>query len=106
MSVAAPPARSGRGRPPGTSRRELELIAMRLFAAQGFEETTVDQIAAEAGVSRRAFFRYFGSKPDVLWGEFDTEVTAIRALLEQVPAGLPVMEAVRRAVLAANHYRA
>jgi mycofactocin system transcriptional regulator len=79
---------------------------MRLFAAQGFEETTVDQIAAEAGVSRRAFFRYFGSKPDVLWGEFDTEVAAIRALLEEIPAGLPVMEAVRRAVLAANHYRA
>src|SRR5215467_7283272 len=107
MGVAAPPARAGRrGRPPGTSRRELELIALRLFTARGFEETTVDQIAAEAGVSRRAFFRYFGSKPDVLWGEFDTEVATIRALLDEVPAGVPVMEAVRRAVLAANHYRA
>ena len=107
MSVAAPPAGSGRrGRPPGTSRRKLELIALRLFTAQGFEETTIDQIAAEAGVSRRAFFRYFGSKPDVLWGEFDSEVAIIRALLDEVPAGLPVMEAVRQAVLAANHYRA
>jgi TetR/AcrR family transcriptional regulator, regulator of mycofactocin system len=107
MSVAAPPAGSGRrGRPPGTSRRKLELIALRLFTAQGFEETTIDQIAAEAGVSRRAFFRYFGSKPDVLWGEFDSEVATIRALLDGVPAGLPVMEAVRQAVLAANHYRA
>ena len=107
MSVAAPAARRGRrGRPPGTSRRELELIALRLFTAQGFEETTIEQIAAEAGVSRRAFFRYFASKPDVLWGQFDTEVAAIRALLDQVPAGLPVMAAVRQAVLAANHYRA
>ncbi len=107
MSVAAPPARPGRrGRPPGTSRRELEVIALRLFAAKGFEETTVDQIAAEAGVSRRAFFRYFDSKPDVLWGAFDTEVATIRALLDECPAGLPVMEAVRQAVLAANHYRA
>jgi mycofactocin system transcriptional regulator len=106
MSVAAPPAGSGRrGRPPGTSPRKLELIALRLFTAQGFEETTIDQIAAEAGVSRRAFFRYFGSKPDVLWGEFDSEVATIRALLDEVPAGLPVMEAVRQAVLAANHYR-
>jgi mycofactocin system transcriptional regulator len=106
MIVAAPPAASGRrGRPPGTSRRKLELIALRLFTAQGFEETTIDQIAAEAGVSRRAFFRYFGSKPDVLWGEFDSEVATIRALLDEVPAGLPVMEAVRQAVLAANHYR-
>jgi TetR/AcrR family transcriptional regulator, regulator of mycofactocin system len=107
MSVAAPPAGTGRrGRPPGTSRRELEVIALRLFTANGFDETTVDQIAAEAGVSRRAFFRYFGSKPDVLWGAFDTEVAAIRALLDEIPADVPVMEAVRRAVLAANHYRA
>jgi TetR/AcrR family transcriptional regulator, regulator of mycofactocin system len=107
MSVSAPPARTGRrGRPPGTSRRELEVIALRLFTANGFDETTVDQIAAEAGVSRRAFFRYFDSKPDVLWGSFDTEVATIRTQLHEVPAGLPVMEAVRQAVLAANHYRA
>ena len=106
MSVAAPPSSGRRGRPPGTSRRELEVIALRLFAAKGFDETTVDQIAAGAGVSRRAFFRYFDSKPDVLWGAFDAEVSTIRALLDEVPAGVPVMEAVRRAVLAANHYRA
>ena len=107
MIVAAPPAGTRRrGRPPGTSRRALELIALRLFTAQGFEETTIDQITAEAGVSRRAFFRYFDSKPDVLWGAFDTEVAAIRTLLDEVPADLPVMAAVRQAVLAANHYRA
>src|SRR5262245_65835477 len=107
MSVAAPAARRGRrGRPPGTSRRELELIALRLFTAQGFEETTIEQIAAEAGVSRRAFFRYFASKPDVLWGQFDTEVAAIRALLDQVPAGLPVRAAARQAVVAAMPCRA
>ena len=107
MRTVAPPAGARRrGRPPGTSRRELELIALRLFATQGFEETTVDQIAVRAGISRRAFFRYFDSKPDVLWAEFDTEVATIRALLDEVPAGLPVMEAVRQAVLAANHYRA
>jgi len=73
---------------------------------QGFEETTVDQIAVGAGISRRAFFRYFDSKPDVLRAEFDTEVATIRALLDPVPAGLPIMEAVRQAVLAANHYQA
>ena len=107
MTVAAPPrGRGRRGRPPGTSRRERELIALRLFTERGFEDTTIDQIAVRAGVSRRAFFRYFDSKPDVLWAEFDTEVATIRALLDEVPAGLPVMEAVRRAVLAANHYRA
>jgi len=108
MTTDVPPPSLGarRGRPPRTSARELELIALRLFTEQGFEETTVDQIAAGAGVSRRAFFRYFDAKADVLWGAFDTEVATIRGLLGGMPGDLPVMEAVRRAVLAANHYRA
>jgi mycofactocin system transcriptional regulator len=93
------------GRPPRTSARELELVAMRLFAEQGYEDTTVAQIAAAAGVSGRTFFRYFDSKPDVLWGAFDQEVASIRDALAQLPPDLPVMAAVRRAVLAVNHYQ-
>jgi TetR/AcrR family transcriptional regulator, regulator of mycofactocin system len=93
-----------RGRPPGTSRRELELIALRLFTDQGFESTTIEQIAAEAGVSKRTFFRYFSSKASVLWSEFDSEVDTIRAALAEVPAGVPMMDAIRRAVVTANHY--
>lgn len=95
-----------RGRPPGTSARTLEVIALRLFTEQGFHETTVDQIAAEAGVSRRTFFRYFDAKPGVLWNEFDAEITTIRATLAEMPDSLPIMDAVRQAVIAANHYRA
>ena len=91
-----PPATLRRGRPPGTSRRKLELIALRLFTEQGFDETPIEQIAAEAGVSRRTFFRYFSSKPSVLWGEFDAEVEAIRAALAAVPATVPMMDAIRR----------
>jgi mycofactocin system transcriptional regulator len=93
-----------RGRPPGTSRRELELIALRLFTDRGFEHTTIEQIAAEAGVSKRTFFRYFGSKTSVLWSEFDHEVGVIRAALAEVPDEVPMMEAIRQAVVAANHY--
>jgi TetR/AcrR family transcriptional regulator, regulator of mycofactocin system len=93
-----------RGRPKGTSARALELIALRLFAERGFDDTTVDQIAAEAGVSRRTFFRYFDSKSEVLWNEFDLEVTNLRRELAALPDGLPVMDAVRTAVLAVNHY--
>ena len=95
-----------RGRPPGTSRRELELIALRLFTEQGFDNTTIDQISTEAGVNKRTFFRYFGSKASVLWSEFDTEVGTIREALADVPAEVPMMEAIRRAVVAANHYQA
>lgn len=95
-----------RGRPPRTSARELELIALRLFTQCGFEATTIEQIAAEAGVSERTFFRYFGTKSSVLWSEFDTAVDVIRAALARTPADVPTMEAIRRAVVSANHYRA
>jgi TetR/AcrR family transcriptional regulator, regulator of mycofactocin system len=111
--VAAEPRASGRpaagrarGRPASTSRRQLELIALRLFTERGFDETTIEQIAAAAGVSRRTFFRYFDSKASALWGEFDAEVEAIRAALAAVPPRVPMMDAIRRAVVAANHYRA
>ena len=47
-------------------RAEVSAIATRLFAEQGCENTTVEQIAAEAGLSRTTFFRYFGTKEDVV----------------------------------------
>ncbi len=93
-----------RGRPPGTSARELEVIALRLFAEHGFDGTTIDMIAAEAGTSRRTFFRYFDSKANVLWREFDVEVAKIGETLAAMPPDISVMEAVRRAVVAVNRY--
>ena len=95
-----------RGRPPSTSRRELQRIALRLFDAHGFDNTTIEQIAAEAGVSERTFFRYFTTKASVLWGEFESEVLAISGALADVPESVPMMDAIRTAVVAANHYRA
>ena len=104
--AAAEQAGARRGRPPSTSRRELRLIALRLFAQRGFDNTTIEQIAAEAGVSERTFFRYFTTKASVLWTEFETEVETIRASLAAVPDDVPLMEAIRGAVVAANHYHA
>jgi TetR/AcrR family transcriptional regulator, regulator of mycofactocin system len=95
-----------RGRPPGTSARELELISLRLFTEAGFEDTTVERIAAEAGVSKRTFFRYFDSKADVLWHAFDGEVRALRAAFTAVPPRVPLMDAIRQVVVGANSYRA
>jgi mycofactocin system transcriptional regulator len=102
----APGSAPRRGRPPSTSRRELQKVALRLFAERGFENTTIEQIATEAGVSERTFFRYFTTKASVLWAEFETEVETIRAALAAVPDDMPMMEAIRGAVVAANHYHA
>jgi TetR/AcrR family transcriptional regulator, regulator of mycofactocin system len=104
-----PPAvdRHGRrGRPPGTSARELELASLRLFSENGFEDTTVERIAAAAGVSKRTFFRYFDSKADVLWHAFDGEVRALRSAFAAVPGHIPVMDAIRQVVVGVNQYRA
>ena len=95
-----------RGRPPGTSARALELIALDLFTRQGFDETTIDQIAATAGVSKRTFFRYFDTKAGVLWNAFDAEVDNLRRTLAAAPPARPVLDAVREAVLQVNHYGA
>jgi mycofactocin system transcriptional regulator len=95
-----------RGRPRSTSARELRRIALRSFIAQGFENTTIEQIAAEAGVSERTFFRYYASKASVLFTDFETEVATIRAALAAAPADVPMMDAIRGAVVSANHYSA
>src|SRR5690349_9069294 len=92
------------GRPRATSRRTLERIALELFSEQGFDATTVEQISERAGVSRRTFFRYFDSKAAVLWSEFDHEVETLHRLLAEIPAEQPMTQAIRQAVLRANHY--
>jgi AcrR family transcriptional regulator len=73
--------------------------AVRLAARRGWDETTVDDIAAAAGVSPRTFFRYFPTKVDALFGDEPEREGAIeRALAERRP-GEPVLAAVRRGVI-------
>ncbi|ODU06857.1 MAG: hypothetical protein ABS81_03405 [Pseudonocardia sp. SCN 72-86] len=69
------------GRPASTSAHELAAVAQELFVERGFDETSVDDIAAAAGISRRTFFRYFSTKADVLWVESPTELATFRDLL-------------------------
>ncbi|NUP47493.1 MAG: TetR family transcriptional regulator [Catenulispora sp.] len=81
-------------------RDELGDAALRLLARQGFEETTVDQLAAAAGVSRRTFFRYFASKEDVVISFIGLVGEQIVAEVEARPAGEPPAVAIREAVKA------
>ena len=90
------------GRPPVTTRDELERVAMLLFSERGFDATTVDDIAAAAGIGRRTFFRYFGSKNDVVWGRFAEGLTDFRASLAATNADVPLGEALRQAIVAFN----
>jgi AcrR family transcriptional regulator len=78
-------------------RAELAQAALRLFVEQGFEETTVEQIAAATGLSRRSFHRYFASKEDVFGQWFVETGQQLAAALESRPADEPAWLALRRA---------
>lgn len=92
------------GRAPATSHGELSHIALTLFLERGFDETTIDDIVQEAGIGRRTFFRYFSSKNDLPWGDFERLLEAMRAQLQVVPDDIPMMEALRRAVIEFNRF--
>lgn len=57
--------------------------ALDLFAAQGFEATSVEQIAKAAGVSRSTFFRQFGGKEDVVFTDHEQMLDDLRTFFEQ-----------------------
>lgn len=57
-------------------------MAVRLFAERGYDATTVDQIAAAAGVARRTFFRHYHSKDDVIFPDHDETAAHVAEVLE------------------------
>lgn len=90
------------GRPPVTTRGDLEQVALELFAERGFEATTVDDIATAAGIGRRTFFRYYPSKNDVVWGDFEDLLHRLDEWLAATPPDVPVLEALAEAVVRFN----
>ncbi|GAA3528391.1 mycofactocin system transcriptional regulator [Nocardioides daeguensis] len=95
---------SARGRPVATSHAAIEQAAFRLFAEHGFAGTTMDAIAREAGVGKRTVFRYYPSKNDIPWGQFDRTLSHFRELLAEQPDDLPVHRAIHRAVVEFNRF--
>ena len=97
-------SREGSAAPGGrrqiTSRAQLEQVAFGLFDRQGFEGTTIEDIARAAGIGRRTFFRYFASKNDVPWGGFEDRLERMRARLAGCPPHTPMAEAIRLGVVA------
>jgi AcrR family transcriptional regulator len=73
-----------RERKKAKTRRTIQDVALRLFAEQGYDATTVEQIAAAAEVSPSTFFRYYPTKEDVLI-EDDYDPMLVEALVAQPP---------------------
>jgi AcrR family transcriptional regulator len=85
-----------RERKKARTRASLREHALRLFREQGYQATTVEQIAGAAEVSPSTFFRYFPTKEDVVLQD-DMDIRLIEAL-EQQPPGLGPVAAARAAV--------
>lgn len=81
------------------TREALEEAALRLVAGRGFESTTIEEIASEAGVSSRTFFRHFDTKEDVLLGNQSERLDHVRSMLEARPLDEPILTSVREAIL-------
>ncbi|HEV7184097.1 MAG TPA: TetR family transcriptional regulator [Leifsonia sp.] len=97
-SVEAEARRPKRGRPVDVDPDRVALIALRHFDEHGYEATTMDDIAAVAGVSRRTLFRYFPNKSALVWGGVEPVVERMRAELENASAAERTIDVVRRAL--------
>ncbi|MBN9200670.1 TetR family transcriptional regulator [Microbacterium chocolatum] len=67
--------------PAGGASHDVVAAALDLFARQGFDQTSVEQIAQAAGVSRSTFFRQFGGKDDVVFADHELLLAQVRDFL-------------------------
>jgi AcrR family transcriptional regulator len=74
---------------------EVEAIALRLFEARGFDTVTVEDVASEAQISVRTFYRYFPTKEDVFQRQIARRSVGLRAALAERPRDEPPMHSVR-----------
>lgn len=88
-----------RDRKKSATRQSLREAALRLFDEKGFSETSVDEIADRADVSRSTFFRYFGSKEAVLFAPGDEILETLTAALLARPAEEPPIVAYEEALI-------
>lgn len=79
---------------------ELEAVSLDLFEARGFASVRVEEIAAQAGISPRTFYRHFATKEDVFQVRIDQRAKALRAALADRPPDEVPMVSLRQAIMA------
>lgn len=89
-----------------TVKERLAQAAFELFAERGFDETTVDEIAARAGTGRTTFFRAFGSKEEVVFPDHETVLASVQARLDAASPGAEPVAVAEAARLVLQHYLA
>lgn len=87
-----------RARKANRLRSTLVRAGLRLFAERGYHATTIDDIVAQAEVSRRTFFRYFASKDDILLSGPTNRAERLRELVRMRPASEGPLTAARHAL--------
>jgi AcrR family transcriptional regulator len=97
MTLVTEPEPDWRQRKKTATRDRIRTCALDLFREQGYDATTVEQIAAAAGVSHMTVFRYFPAKEDVVLS--DSYDPLIVGLIEQTPATQPLIQRIRIALL-------
>lgn len=93
------PAATARGRRMLRARRELAATAVRLFEERGFNETTVEDIAAAGDYSPSTFFRHFGTKEDAVFYDIGDRMATYQALLDDPPRKKDTWPRVRAVLL-------
>ena len=82
------------------TRAALRRAALSRFMTDGVDATSVEDIAADAGVTVRTFYRHFATKHDLLFADYDAGLHWFRAALASRPAGEPLVESVQAAIFA------
>ena len=90
------------GRWAPNARERLETAALDLFVENGYEETTVAQIADRAGLNRATFFRHFADKREVLFGGEDVLAGLFAEAINAAQAGATLTECLQAALAAAG----
>ncbi|MGZ5395223.1 MAG: mycofactocin system transcriptional regulator [Mycobacterium sp.] len=92
------------GRRRSTSWEHISNVAIDLFAARGFDDVSVDDVAEAAGIARRTLFRYYPSKNALPWGDFEAHLALMRDLLADLDPDVGIDTALRTALLAFNTF--